>query len=66
MGIFVYEDKADEFVEHLRTLPDDDAVALAKTALREANREHNTRVLFRSKAFTTWMLDMHKKGLISG
>jgi hypothetical protein len=49
---------ADNFVDHLRTLPDDEAVALVRQALREGDKRHNQRELFRNRAFTQWMVDM--------
>ena len=49
---------AEGFVTHLRTLPNDEAVALVKHAVREGDVSHNRRELFRSRAFTRWMRDM--------
>jgi hypothetical protein len=49
---------ADNFVDHLRTLPDDEAFALVRQALREGDTRHNQQELFRNRAFTQWMVDM--------
>lgn len=64
MGIYIYPDKVDEFVEYIRTLSDDAAVNLVKTAVREANRDNNIKVLFRNASFVTWMHDMYHRGAI--
>ena len=53
-----YIRNADNFVAHLRTLPDAEAVALVKQAMREGDINHNQRELFRNRAFTQWMVDM--------
>ena len=53
-----YIRNADNFVDHLRTLPDAEAVALVKQAMREGDKHHNQRELFRNRAFTQWMVDM--------
>jgi hypothetical protein len=57
---------AEGFVAHLRTLPDDEAVALVKHAVREGDTRHNREELFRSRAFTQWMKDMVKSGALMG
>jgi hypothetical protein len=54
------------FVAHLRTLPDDEAVALATHAVREGDIHHNRRELLRSRGFTQWMKDMVKSGALMG
>ena len=56
MGIYIEEDRADEFVAHLQSLPVDEAIALAKDAVRGANRAHNSRVLFRAKSMAAWLV----------
>jgi len=62
--ITIYEGRGDDFAAHLRTLPDEEAVALATHAVRTGlDKEHNKRVLFRSMAFLDWVLDMDAKGL---
>ena len=48
---------AEGFVAHLRTLPDAEAVALVKHAVREGDTRHNREELFRSRAFAQWMKD---------
>jgi hypothetical protein len=53
-----YIRNADDFVAHLRTLPDAEAVALVKQAMREGDKRHNQQELFRNRAFTQWMVDM--------
>jgi hypothetical protein len=53
-----YIRNADDFVAHLRTLPDAEAVALVKQAVREGDKRHNQQELFRNRAFTQWMVDM--------
>ena len=55
---------ADNFVDHLCTLPDDEAVALVRQALREGDKRHNQQELFRNRAFTQWMVDMATCGLV--
>jgi hypothetical protein len=57
---------AEGFVAHLRTLPNDEAVALVKHALREGDVSHNRRELLRSDAFTQWLVDMAKSGALVG
>ncbi len=57
---------ADNFVTHLRTLPDDEAVALATQALREGDINHNRRELLHNRAFTQWMVDMAHSGALMG
>jgi hypothetical protein len=64
--INIYVHDGDGFVAHLRTLPDDEAVALAKQALRGGNRRQNQNELFRSHAFTQWMVDLVKSGALMG
>jgi hypothetical protein len=56
----------DEFVAYLRTLPDDEAVALVRQAVRHGDIHHNRRELLRSHAFTQWMKDMVKSGALMG
>lgn len=56
MAVYIEDGKADSFVEHLRSLPTEEAVTVATDALRCANRKQNTNVLFRSKAFTQWVV----------
>lgn len=56
----IYINNAEGFVAHLRTLPNDEAVALVKHAVREGDVNHNRRELFRSHAFTRWTRDMAK------
>lgn len=56
----------ERFVDHLRTLPNDEAVALAKQALREGDTRHNQQELFRSRGFTQWLKDMVKSGALMG
>jgi RNA polymerase-interacting CarD/CdnL/TRCF family regulator len=56
----------DGFVAHLRTLPDDEAVALVIQAVREGDTRHNQNELFRSRAFAQWMEDMVKSGALMG
>jgi hypothetical protein len=57
---------AEGFVAHLRTLPDAEAVALVKHAVREGDTRHNREELFRSRAFAQWMKDMAKSGALMG
>jgi hypothetical protein len=57
---------AEGFVTHLRTLPDDEAVALAKHAMREGDINHNRRELLHNRAFTQWMVDMTHSGALMG
>jgi hypothetical protein len=56
----------DDFVAHLRTLPDDEAVALATQAVREGDTKHNHRQLFLSRSFVQWLKDMVKSGALMG
>ena len=63
MSVYIPDGQGDAFTAHLRTLPDEEAAALAKVALREGFRERNGRELFKSKAFKDWMLEMDKRGL---
>jgi hypothetical protein len=49
------------FVTHLRTLPDDEAVALAIHAVREGD---NQQELLRNRAFTQWIVDMAESGAL--
>ena len=54
----------DAFVAYLRTLPDEEAVALAKHAVtRGLDKKHNQRVLFRAKTFPDWLMEMDAKGM---
>lgn len=62
----IYINDGDRFVDHLRTLPNDEAVALAKQALRKGNTRHNRNELFRSRGFTQWLKDMVKSGALTG
>lgn len=49
----------DDFVRHLRTLPDKEAVALCKHAVKVGpDAHHNIRQLSLSHTFTQWLLDM--------
>jgi hypothetical protein len=52
------------FVAYLRTLPDAEAVALAKHAVREGDIRHNRRELLHNRAFNQWMVDMAKSGAL--
>lgn len=62
--IRIHEGHGDAFVALLRTLPDEEAVALAKHAVRVGlDKEHNQRVLFRAKTFPDWLLEMDAKGM---
>lgn len=62
--IVIYEGRGAEFVTHLRTLPDEEAVALAKYAVTVGpDKEHNQRELFRTKTFPDWLLEMDAKGM---
>jgi hypothetical protein len=47
-------------------MPNDEAVALVKHAVREGDIHHNRRELLRSHAFTQWMKDMVKSGALVG
>ena len=62
----IHINNAEGFVAHLRTLPDDEAVALVKQAVRQGDTRHNRAELFRSRAFTQWMKDMVKSGALMG
>jgi hypothetical protein len=64
MGIYIPEGRAEEFVEYLRTLPDEAAVALAKIAVRETNRHHNLRQLTYCPAFVKWATEAYRKGIL--
>ena len=57
---------AEGFVAHLRTLPNDEAVALTKHAVREGDTRHNQNELFGSRGFTQWLKDMVKSGALMG
>ena len=57
---------AEGFVAHLRTLPNDEAVALTKHAMREGDINHNRRELLHNRAFNQWMVDMVKSGALMG
>jgi hypothetical protein len=57
---------AEGFVAYLRTLPNDEAVALARHAVREGDTRHNQNELFRSRGFTQWLKDMVKSGALMG
>jgi len=59
----VYINDGDGFVAYLRTLPDADAVSIAKQAVRGGYREHNTRELFRSRSVIDWLIEMQERGL---
>lgn len=63
-AIHIYD--GDDFVAHLRTLPDDEAVALATQAVREGDTKHNHRQLFLSRSFVQWLKDMVKSGALMG
>jgi hypothetical protein len=62
----VYINDGDGFVAYLRTLPDDEAVALVRQAVREGDTRHNQNELFRSRGFTQWLKDMVKSGALMG
>lgn len=61
--ITIYEGRGDDFVAYLRTLPDEEAVALAKHAVtRGLDKDRNARELFRARTFPEWLLEMDAKG----
>lgn len=62
----IYINDGDRFVDHLRTLPDDEAVALVRQSVREGDTRHNQNELFRSRGFTQWLKDMVKSGALMG
>ncbi len=64
MSIYIREGRAEEFVEFLRTLPDEAAVILAKVAVRGGNRTNNTYHLFRCHAFVEWATEVYRKGIL--
>ena len=64
MHLYIPDGCGDAFADHLRTLPDAEAVELAKTAVREGNRKQNTQELFRSKVFLDWLLEVNKRELL--
>jgi len=55
---------AEGFVAHLRTLPNDEAVALARHTVREGDIRHNRRELLHNRDFVQWMVDMAKSGAL--
>ena len=57
---------AEGFVTHLRTLPNDEAVALVKYAVREGDINHNRRELLHNRAFNQWVVDMVESGALTG
>lgn len=62
--IRIHEGHGDAFVALLRTLPDEEAVALATHAVRVGpDKEHNQRELFRAKTCADWLLEMDAKGM---
>jgi len=62
----IHINDGDGFMDHLRTLPDDEAVALVRQAVREGDTRHNQNELFRSRGFTQWLKDMVKSGALMG
>lgn len=61
-NIYVYN--GDDFVAHLRTLPNDEAVKLANQAMRGDNQRQNQPALLRNRAFSQWLVDMAECGLV--
>lgn len=61
--ITIYEGRGDDFVAYLRTLPDEEAVALVMHAVTVGpDKGRNADALFRARTFPKWILEMDDKG----
>lgn len=62
--VTIYKGRGDDFVTYLRTLRDEEAVALAKHAVTVGlDKNDNIRELFLSRTFPSWLLEMDAKGM---
>lgn len=63
-ALYIPEGHGVAFFALLRTMPDEEAVALATHAVRNGpDRGHNQRELFRVKGFADWLVEMDAKGM---